>query len=333
MNSCSKHANRQGVTLLIVVAFIVIAGLALVGVAQQSFRLATDSVNSEAELQQRWGTISLQRTLLRSAPKLFADLDQRSLQSGNSGPFPSTIQTEVLLGGVKFDAMLGDEQAKLNLNSLYHRRGTIAVELAAQKLAGRNRLRTRLAPETKSISNQPSSPRLGSDASNESATDDELEKAASTPPAAFRHWGQIYDLSAPTQAGSTNASSRSKSLHKKWVLPQTTLQLTCWGRGEVNIMRASDDVIAETCRTIVGPGVARKMVQRFRENPVIGIEQVAMQLDVEPQDRVGLRRLLTTQSSTYSLWVASHTLNGPDLSLAVATSVEGSGMRTERFRY
>ena len=108
--------------------------------------------------------------------------------------------------------------------------------------------------------------------------------------------------------------------------------MTCWGRGEVNIMRASDDVIAETCRTIVGPGVARKMVQRFRENPVIGIEQVAMQLDVEPQDRVGLRRLLTTQSSTYSLWVASHTLNGPNLSLAVATSVEGSGMRTERFR-
>ena len=71
MKTASSRRDRKGVLLLVVVACILIAGLAMVGIARQSLRMATAAVNSESELQQRWGVISLQRTLLKGAPLIF----------------------------------------------------------------------------------------------------------------------------------------------------------------------------------------------------------------------------------------------------------------------
>ena len=187
-----RPRQRRGATLLIVVACIVLAGLAMVGVTRQSLRMATDSVQAEIELQQRWATTSLQRTMLHSAPRIFADLEQRSLAAGNIGPFPSSVQTELLLGGVRLNAVLADEQAKLNLNAVYHSRGVSATELAAQKMKGFSGLRTRLSPEVPSTAR---GRRIGDsrETTEDESSEDEIDAPPPTP--AFRHWGQVFDLS------------------------------------------------------------------------------------------------------------------------------------------
>ena len=99
----------------------------------------------------------------------------------------------------------------------------------------------------------------------------------------------------------------------------------------MNITRASDEVVEESCRTLLGPGVARKLVREYRENPALSVNQVAMQLEIDDLKRQDLSRLLTTQSSTYSLWLHSMSLSGTQRWLAVAAAVEGQGIRTDRF--
>lgn len=312
-----RRRRRRGVVLLIVVACIVIAGLAMVGVTRQSLQLATASLESESELQQRWGTISLQRTLLHSAPKIFADLDKRSLATGNAGPFPCTVGSKILLGGMKYDVLLADEQAKLNLNFAYHARGKNIAELLARKMKGRGELRVRMMPEVASAA--PSSHTVGRRDAAERADD---EPDMPPPPAAFRHWGQVFDL----------AYSRGGRVASP-LLPLATSRITCWGRGEVNITRAPNDVIEETCRAVLGPGVARKLVSQYRENPTLNVQQIARQLDVDSQELRALGQLLTTQSSTYSLWLTSASLHGTQRWFAVASPSDEVGITTQRFQF
>ena len=313
-----RSSQRRGVALLIVVACIVVAGLAMVSVTGKSLRLATDSVEKEAQLQQRWGVISLQHTLLTSAPKLFVDSDKRMRESGNTGPFPNSLQRDIVLGNIQFQCVLADEQAKLNLNAIYQRRGRSATALAARKMNEIGGLRLRLAPEVADTAKQGM-------AKAQTLADEEQMEFEDTPiTPAFRHWGQVFDLSRLESLQGIPASQ---------LLPAATSKLTCWGRGEVNITRATDDVVEESCRTLLGPGVARKLVRQYRENPVLNVNQVALQLEIDDLKRQDLSRLLTTQSSTYSLWLHSTSLHGTQRWLAVAAPIEGQGIRTERFRF
>lgn len=310
--------HRRGALLLVVVACIVLASLAMVGVTRQSLRLATRSIESETELQQRWGTISLQRTLLHSAPQIFAELDKRSMVSDEPGPFPNTVRSEVLLGGIKFDALLADEQTKLNLNLAYQTRGKTTVEQLVREQLGPSGLRVQLSPEvastTRGIASWSGAP------TTTPRVDNEID-VSSTPPA-FRHWGQVFDLS--NAAGSLPANQ---------LLPAATLRLTCWGRGEVNIARAPDEIVKETCRPALGPGVATKLIRRYRDNPTLNVKQIAMQLEVKDQELRELGRLITTQSSTYSLWLSSTSLNGTQRWFAVAASQDVGDITTERFQF
>jgi len=305
--------ERSGVLLLVVVACILIAGLAMVGIARQSLRMATAAVNTESELQQRWGVISLQRTLLKGAPVIFKNSDKASLIAGSKGPFPSKVRSEVLLGGIKFNLLLADEEAKLNLNSAYHRRGKNTAQQLAERMKGVGALRVRLMPEVPSADNR--------QRNDSGASDEESAESETSLPAAFRHWGQVFDL-----------ASISVAVPPGQMIPNASSKLTCWGRGAVNITRAPDEIIEETCRTALGPGVARKLVSQYRENPTQNIRQIAVLLKVDEEDVNALRQLATTESATYSLWLESTSLNGTQRWFAV-TSTRDEAITTERFQF
>lgn len=312
---------------MIVVALIVIAGLAMVSVTRESLRLATDAVEQEVELQQRWGTISLQRTLLHAAPKIFLDAQRRSLVTGAAAPLPSTaplpssVQSDFLLGGLQFTTLLADEQAKLNLNTIYHTRGRNAVELTVRKMSEFRGLPVRLTPEVDSEARRtPSRDRTRIREDERDPTTIEEPDGATSPPA-FRHWGQVFDLSR----------SSNNSLAVGRLIPAATSKLTLWGRGEINITTAPNEVVAEACREAVGPGVARQLVDQYRRNP-LNLNQLALGLEVNDQQRQSLRRVVTTQSSTYSLWLTSKSINGSQRWFAVAAPVD-SGIRIERFQF
>ena len=101
----------------VIVLVVTVLGL----LAKVSLRRGVQSVDAELALQQRWGAVSLQRVLLDGAPKLFDDRDKKLIELGITGPPPPPIiRSAISIGDVTFDVMIADEDAKLNLNSLYH---------------------------------------------------------------------------------------------------------------------------------------------------------------------------------------------------------------------
>lgn len=316
-----RSRNRQGVVLLIAMACIVIGGVAMVGVTRQSLRSAVDSIDAERELQHRWGVISTQYSLLKGASTLFDRLDKQARLAGRDAPYPSTIRSYVMLGGVRFDAVLSDENAKLDVNYAYHSGGKPRAGQLVTKLNRVAGLTVRLMPEVPSANRITSRP-TGAVAPTGADTDGDEDDETPPPPPAFRHWGEVFDL----------ARSNSMGLGAK-LLPTATRQITCWGRGQLNIHRATDPVIEETCRLVVGPGVAQRLIRDYRENPLRSIRRIALDMEVGEQEAIELARRLGNQSNSFSLWLTVTSPYGKEHWFAVRAPIAEGSVYTERFRF
>ena len=66
----TREARRGGYVLLAVLVCLVVGGLGMVTMAQRSMRLSMVALERQRDLQQRWGTISCQQTILPAAPAL-----------------------------------------------------------------------------------------------------------------------------------------------------------------------------------------------------------------------------------------------------------------------
>ncbi|MFZ5828655.1 MAG: hypothetical protein ACOY3P_01135 [Planctomycetota bacterium] len=305
------RGSHRGFLLLVVIVCIVLAGLAMVGVARHSLRLAEDAVTAQRELQLRWGAVSCQRTLLAVAPSLFTGLEKRHRDANTAGPAPSSARARILLGGVRFEMLVADEDAKANLNTIYHRGGRGAAEGAARRLSANPLLPVWLVPELASSASQARRPR----------PQEESEDAPPVPPA-FNHWGQVFDLArVPPVIDATTA------------LPAATSRLTCWGRGRVNIARAPDDALIEVCRVAISETAARRLVREYRETPLRGIPQLISLAGVRPREAADLAELLGRESYCYSVWVDAATPQRRMHSLAVAERDDNGALRTWRYEF
>ncbi len=296
-------------------ACILIAGIAAAGVARQSLRMATDSIAAQLELQSRWGVISLQRTLLKGAPVLFNTLEEQARAASREGPYPNSIRCTVMLGGVRFDALLADENAKVNLNYVYHKRGMSHARRLVGQMNNIGAVQVRLMPEVTSASMAVIQPAARNEA-------EEGEEDPPPPPPAFRHWGQVFDLTR--NQGALTGSS---------LLPASTAHLTCWGRGQINLARAPDKVIEQTCELVLGQGVAQRLIREYRENPTHSIQQIARQMKVDDQDAAELQKLVGTQSWSYSIWLTVSSSSNAQQWFAVSAPTEERTIRTDRFQY
>jgi hypothetical protein len=229
----------------------------------------------QRELQRRWGILSCQRTLLPAAPRLFA-----ALQEGNtarSNPAPSAWTASLRLGEYRFDLLLADESAKLNMNAVYHHRGRAGVErFVHRSVPALFRPPVRLAPEV--TQGKPL---------EELMAGDDL-------PDAFHSWGQVFDFSLATQ-----------SQAERWRMPQWTARMTLWGRGPLNVRRASDAAIIEACQLVASEGAARRFLNELRNKPKHQVDVLVKQLDVDQEKQVLLQEMLTEYSSSFSLWTTA----------------------------
>ncbi len=71
---------RTGYLLLAVVVCLVVCSLALTLLARESLQLGIRATKRHRQLQQKWGTISCERSLLPRAPDLFTRVNDVSLQ-------------------------------------------------------------------------------------------------------------------------------------------------------------------------------------------------------------------------------------------------------------
>ncbi len=279
----SEREQRRGYILLLVLVTLVISSVALSSLARVSLRRGLDALQAQDELQRRWGVISCQRTLLPAAARLFQEREE-SQGTRPSVPLPPVIQETLLLGGQRIELLLADEDAKVNLNSLYNAAGQSETESGLMRLLGTNGVHAvALSPEV------PSQAASRRSVSLLDAGQPEEDDMAIRP--AFCSWGEVFDL-----------RRLRERLGDARLIAGLTREVTCWGNGRLNLRRASDDAVLTICRPIVADGLARRLLQRYRENPHLELGLLIEKEVNSPEEQAQMLELLGESSSSFSLW-------------------------------
>jgi hypothetical protein len=257
-----RHARTQpGYVLLMTLLVLALAGVSLMNLGRMSLQKARESIAAEQELQRGWGTLSCRSTLLPDAERLLLDAESRSV-----GPVP-LLRTQLKLAGFTYQVAVSDEQAKVNLNSLYDALHPQRAESAAQMLSLHTdrpltlRLRPLVQRPTESTRTLP----------------------------AFASWGQVFVQPPP------------KSLFPPSTRDHALADLTCWGNGLLNLRRASESALQAACGDTVGD--VRSILSLRQRYPGIDLDAIARELKLEGQRESALRQALTTGSGCHAVWM------------------------------
>lgn len=291
--------NRHAYVMLVVISVSVLMITLLSALANLSLRRGLEAADAERSLQQRWGAITLERALLSQAPKLFETREALAAEQDPGQPAEPFLRTAITLRDVTFDVLLGDEDAKLNLNALYHQSGEVDAARAAMEIIGPGAGRAlKLLPAVKPIAMDQAS--LGQN-NRDQGGDEDAEQEIGLP-LAFRSWGEVFDLRTLSETSGGPAA-----------LPNLTTGMTCWGNGQLNFRRASDEAILAVAGTVVQDGGAQRLLTRYRSSPTTTLA-VLLQSEVASQrERDLLARLLSETSSNFSIWLDASTRGGRSL--------------------
>ena len=307
------RCRRHGFVMLAVLVCLIVAGLALVTLAQRSMRLSALAIEKQRSLQHKWGVLSCQRTLLPRAAQHFKLLGEEAEQarkrsSGLVLPAPRSFAANFMLGGRRFELLLADENAKVNLNYSYHHLGRPGTERLVNRV-----LSGALHPPVRLYAHPPTKP---VDV-YETLMDDKVL------PIVLGSWGQVFDLSRAVGPGA----------HRS--LPNLTSRLTLWGRGELNVRRAVDATILDTCQLVVSEGPARQLQGecRDKDKQKQQVDRLVEQLNVDEDEQFLLQEMLTEHSSCFSLWTTVSSMYVESQQLAILQVDEEGVMRTMEFVY
>ncbi|MEM1068733.1 MAG: hypothetical protein AAGI63_07545 [Planctomycetota bacterium] len=304
---------RSGYVLLTVIAVCVLMVTLLSVLANRSLSRGLEAADAQRSLQQRWGAQTLERALMAQAPKLFEERAELAQARNPSQPPEPYYRAAITLGGVTFDVLLGDEDAKVDLNALYHYAGQAQTNRCLGDLLdfGSNRC-VRLRPAIE--------PRMDS---RSSLTSDEELEAEMDPPKAFRSWGEVFELPMLTSTyGSTAA------------LPNATTGMTCWGSGQLNFQRASDQAILAVAGAVIQDGAARDLLDRYRRSPTATLPMLLQAEVSDREDRETLARLMSQSSTSFSVWIDASTQGRKSLRRFSVQSRDREGdIRSARFEF
>ncbi len=111
---------------------LAVAGVALAATCRTTLRRSAAATAAVADLQQRWGSVSVQYTVLSDAGNV---LERAEVAEGPGGPPVATLHAAIDLGRVRFDVDVCDDQARANVNGLLAWRGRTAAEGLVRDLA------------------------------------------------------------------------------------------------------------------------------------------------------------------------------------------------------
>lgn len=311
--------RRSGIVLLLVLVSLVIAATALVSVARQSYRLGIDAVRARRQLQQKWGAESLRRAYLPVASTVFKERDKASRKLKVFFP-PPELPGSVLLGDVQFQFVLADEDARANVNSIYHYSDSQTASAVVRDLSqaiGGVRLNAECKPVGGLLMIEPLGGEPLPDRGGSQASDDEGEDAlgADVAPIAFRAWGQVFELSRVPN------------------LQRATRRLSCWGTEALNVRRADEETVVEVAGIVIGKAAARRMLNDYRKNRGNEINRTIDRYSSKAKERLQLKRLLSESSMCYSIWVRSVRKTDMRDSFAVLAPDKDGAFRTTEIEY
>jgi hypothetical protein len=288
-----RSHSRGGYVLLMVLVAIIISSVALTRLVSMSSRLSIDAANKHQTLQQKWASKSANRAVLSNASSVFGRRYAELAQSDKPKP-PAIIADQIALGTTALSLVVADESAKTNLNALYHASDIRVVEQELQRslnsTAGRL---VSLKPEVESEK------RLQKKSARTVAPDGEEEEQEAEIAPAFRSWGQVF-----------NIAGWRKNAGELRDLASITAKVSIWGRGRLNVTRASDEAFLAASRPIVQDGLAKRILESYRDHPERGIKMVLAKEVVNKRDRERLLRMLGEQSDSFSLWSEAVSVHG-----------------------
>ena len=261
-----RRHGRRGYILIVTLFIIAMVGILTVGLARHSMNMAISAVNSESDLQTRWGTASCQRFAIENQQELLSEQIWNE-QTNSWVAHPVARSTcEFNFGKQLYLVRLDDESSKLSLNHAIANGSRQKVTGLVRKFA-RNNLAVALRP-----------------------LDDTKSRGPTEQP--FESWGQVF-----TSTGSTAISPD--------LIRDGSEELTCWSR-QLNFATASDEVLYEATKLLVGGSIARQITDLREKQPELNLEATLRQTNATEVQVGDLRNLLTNRSRTQSVWVTAN---------------------------
>lgn len=312
-----RRKPTSGYVLLCVIATAVLVITCLSMLAVQSLKMGLRAADEERMLQKRWGSRSMQQVLLANAERVFQQREEQTRLSSGNSPIPAVLRSQLVLGNVTFDMLLADEDAKLPLNTLYHHAGRKKTEEWIRRSSGPNvQIATRLNPAVPPL-------RLDRERAGTRMIDDIDEETELDLPDAFRSWGEVFDL-----------TTLNRFTGAPLALETNTTDLTCWGSGQLNFRRASDDAILAMTSTVVQDGKARRILQRYRSSPTATLSTLLQSEISDEQERVRLQSMLSETSTNFSISIDARSPTGPSLRTFTVMKRDAEGVsQKQRFSY
>ncbi|MFN8707090.1 MAG: hypothetical protein ACK526_13625 [Planctomyces sp.] len=295
-HSLKKSEPRAGFILVMVLVLLLLTSLSVAGFARKSLILADSVAVAQETLQRRWGIQTCRRLLLQNSEQLLDGNRAANQSTAPLWPTRGMIQGSFLLGGLRFEFQLSDEDAKVNLNAIASGKSDpmAALTAAVRQSSGRAGMepQIRWSPQ--------------------------MKKSQKELP--FRTWQQVFNLQ--DRGGSQELADR---------LQQATGEITCWGSGRLNLRRASDRSVETVCQSEIGEDALRKLLV-LRKNGGFGdLDDVLSGIALRSSDAFAIRRLLATESKCYSLWLTVRNSRRSWTSFTIDTTGSGKTSTFESF--
>jgi len=274
-----KRNAHRGYVLVMTLLLLALAAVALSAVAAESHARATQALRAQEQLQRHWGALSCQHALL---PNVAAIIEAARRQPDGAGP------SLLKLGGQTFVLVFGDEQAKVNLNTLSLAVGTSGVRSALQRLIKTN------ADEI-SIHLSPS---VVQETGADGKPVDRLK---------FLSFGQVFDKASPAALMGNDAGT----------LRGFATNLTCWGDGKLNFTKASPATIAEVASCVLKTDDAVRFRRAQQKSPQLPWDDIFRQQALPAELIPVMGKLMTNKSTCFSLWIAADIKGRPIYQFAV----------------
>jgi hypothetical protein len=298
MTTSYRHSRRHGYVLIVTLAVLMLAAASLVSMGRLAMQRSADARAAQNELQRKWGSISARGALLEFVEPI---LQQQEVAQKKSLP---VLRTSLQLGNQRFTFILGDEQAKANLNASLEQLTPAQVENnLRQALSGSGiaAIAIKLRPESYYLHQRktPATTQSTPSAAPATQSSTQIRQANDQPLTGF---GQIFDL----------GPDRLALPPPRYNVAAPADLITCWGSGAINIRRAS--AAALRVATSLTPTEIDRIIQSRNASmqaPGTGVTSTVNVMKLLSNTRTSFSSLkdsapLIDSSTCHSLWIISN---------------------------
>jgi hypothetical protein len=258
------RGHNSGYVLILVLVVLAIAGMVLGASAARHGKAAIRASVAQRNLQLRWGDLSVASSVLPLAQQML-----RTAADGKEA-FPVSVTRRVSLGGMDFDLLLSDEQAKANVNLILARKGLVEVEAAVSALQADQ-------PRALAVRLRPQAPE---------------DRAIRRYPLAFGSYAQVFAVKQAKELVDDGFGELS-----------APARVTCWGSGRVHFQAADAAVLRAILAGVLNETQMDELRKYRKEQPDCTLEEALRHLKLTKEKADEARKLLTDESSCQALWV------------------------------